>query len=225
MLDLHTGQNGYTEMVLPSLVNDAAMYGTDNLLQIRRRSIPHHRWMRWLILTAEDFADLPPSWARSRRKRTADPHHCTDRLFPHGGRGGGRDTRGMLPCTNVPQGGTGFDARIPITARRNTNSMTSSAEAVLPAAWRARSAASCSARAIPGLAPPRPMTWKCGCRASRRGGRSVPAPTRAGFPGAADECAVPFGGRQDRRAVSTLNGSRVAVGRALIAVMEKLPAG
>jgi seryl-tRNA synthetase len=31
MLDLHTGEHGYTEVNPPLLVNDAAMYGTDKL--------------------------------------------------------------------------------------------------------------------------------------------------------------------------------------------------
>jgi len=31
MLDLHTGEHGYTEMAVPLLVNDAAAYGTDKL--------------------------------------------------------------------------------------------------------------------------------------------------------------------------------------------------
>src|SRR5580700_1776584 len=31
MLDLHTGQHGYVETIVPSLVNDAAAYGTDKL--------------------------------------------------------------------------------------------------------------------------------------------------------------------------------------------------
>ena len=40
------------------------------------------------------------------------------------------------------------------------------------------------------------------------------------FPGAAHECALPRQGGPRRASVHTLNGSGVAVGRALIAVME-----
>jgi seryl-tRNA synthetase len=40
------------------------------------------------------------------------------------------------------------------------------------------------------------------------------------LPGAAHECALPRRGREGPRFVHTLNGSGVAVGRALIAVME-----
>ena len=40
------------------------------------------------------------------------------------------------------------------------------------------------------------------------------------LPGAAHECALPAEGRRRPRFVHTLNGSGVAVGRALIAVME-----
>ena len=52
MLDLHTGQHGYMEMVVPSLVNDAAAYGTDKLPKFGD-DLFRTTDGRWLIPTAE----------------------------------------------------------------------------------------------------------------------------------------------------------------------------
>src|ERR1700688_3661727 len=52
MLDLHTGQHGYEEMVVPSLVNDATAYGTDKLPKFADTMFQTTDG-RWLIPTAE----------------------------------------------------------------------------------------------------------------------------------------------------------------------------
>ena len=52
MLDLHTREHGYTEMVVPSLVNDATAYGTDKLPKFADTMFRTTDG-RWLIPTAE----------------------------------------------------------------------------------------------------------------------------------------------------------------------------
>jgi seryl-tRNA synthetase len=55
MLDLHTRQHGYTEVLPPYLVNSASMYGTGQLPKFAADSfrVPHGDKDLWLIPTAE----------------------------------------------------------------------------------------------------------------------------------------------------------------------------
>ncbi len=55
MLDLHTGQHGYTEVLPPYLVNSDSMYGTGQLPKFADESfrVPHGDTDLWLIPTAE----------------------------------------------------------------------------------------------------------------------------------------------------------------------------
>jgi seryl-tRNA synthetase len=95
MLDLHTREHGYTEMTVPSLVNDATAYGTDKL--------PKHADTmfrttdgRWLIPTAEVpltamvMGEVVPEAALPMRLTA-----LTDCFRSEAG-AAGRDTRGML---------------------------------------------------------------------------------------------------------------------------------
>jgi seryl-tRNA synthetase len=52
MLDLHTGEHGYTEVNPPLMVNDAAAYGTDKLPKFGD-DLFRTTDGRWLIPTAE----------------------------------------------------------------------------------------------------------------------------------------------------------------------------
>ncbi len=52
MLDVHTQEFGYSETIVPLLVNDAAMYGTDKLPKFAEDSFQTTDG-RWLIPTAE----------------------------------------------------------------------------------------------------------------------------------------------------------------------------
>ncbi len=95
MLDLHTAEHGYTEMAVPSLVNDASAFGTGQLPKFSE-DLFRTTDGRWLIPTAEvpltnlaageilPQADLP--W-----RLTA----LTDCFRSEAG-ASGRDTRGML---------------------------------------------------------------------------------------------------------------------------------
>ena len=55
MLDLHTREHGYTEVLPPSLVNSESMYGTGQLPKFAEDSfrVPHGEKDLWLIPTAE----------------------------------------------------------------------------------------------------------------------------------------------------------------------------
>ena len=55
MLDLHTGEHGYTEVLPPYLVNSESMYGTGQLPKFAEDSfrVPHGEKDLWLIPTAE----------------------------------------------------------------------------------------------------------------------------------------------------------------------------
>jgi len=55
MLDLHTGDHGYTEVLPPCLVNSDSMYGTGQLPKFASDSfrVPHGEKDLWLIPTAE----------------------------------------------------------------------------------------------------------------------------------------------------------------------------
>lgn len=55
MLDLHTGEHGYTEVLPPYMVNSESMYGTGQLPKFGQDSfrVPHGEKDLWLVPTAE----------------------------------------------------------------------------------------------------------------------------------------------------------------------------
>jgi seryl-tRNA synthetase len=95
MLDLHTREHGYTEMVVPSLVNDATAYGTDKLPKFADTMFQTTDG-RWLIPTAE--VPLTAMVMGEVVPETALPMRLTARTdcFRSEAGAAGRDTRGML---------------------------------------------------------------------------------------------------------------------------------
>ena len=95
MIDLHTAEHGYEEMVVPSLVNDATAYGTSQLPKFAE-DLFRTTDGRWLIPTAEvpltnlAGGEITPM-ARLPWRMTA----LTDCFRSEAG-SAGRDTRGML---------------------------------------------------------------------------------------------------------------------------------
>ncbi|HEY7580276.1 MAG TPA: serine--tRNA ligase [Acetobacteraceae bacterium] len=95
MIDLHTREHGYTEYVVPSLVNDAAAYGTDKLPKFAD-TLFRTTDGRWLIPTAEVpltalvMGDIVAEKALPMRVTA-----LTDCFRSEAG-AAGRDTRGML---------------------------------------------------------------------------------------------------------------------------------
>ncbi|HET6235063.1 MAG TPA: serine--tRNA ligase [Acetobacteraceae bacterium] len=95
MLDLHTREHGYTEMVVPSLVNDATAYGTDKLPKFADTMFQTTDG-RWLIPTAE--VPLTAMVMGEMVVEAALPMRLTALTDCYRSEAGaaGRDTRGML---------------------------------------------------------------------------------------------------------------------------------
>jgi seryl-tRNA synthetase len=95
MLDLHTREHAYTEMVVPSLVNDATAYGTDKLPKFADTMF-QTKDGRWLIPTAE--VPLTAMVMGEMVAEAALPMRLTALTDCYRSEAGaaGRDTRGML---------------------------------------------------------------------------------------------------------------------------------
>jgi seryl-tRNA synthetase len=95
MIDLHTREHGYTEMVVPSLVNDATLYGTGQLPKFAEDNFRTTDG-RWLIPTAE--VPLTNTVAGDIVAEKSLPLRLTALSDCYRSEAGasGRDTRGML---------------------------------------------------------------------------------------------------------------------------------
>jgi len=95
MLDLHTREHGYTELVVPSLVNDAAVYGTAQLPKFSE-DLFHTTDGRWLIPTAEvPLTNTVAGEIIAEKDLPIRIAALTDCYRAEAG-AAGRDTRGML---------------------------------------------------------------------------------------------------------------------------------
>jgi len=95
MLDLHTRDHGYTEMVVPSLVNDATAYGTANLPKFAD-DLFRTTDGRWLIPTAEvPLTNTVAGEIVAEKDLPIRIAALTDCYRAEAG-AAGRDTRGML---------------------------------------------------------------------------------------------------------------------------------
>ena len=215
MLDLHTARHGYTEMVVPSLVNDAAVYGTAQLPKFAD-DLFRTTDGRWLIPTAE--VPLTNSVAGQTLDAATLPLRLaalTDCYRSEAG-AAGRDTRGMLRQHQFRKVEL-VSICAPEASEAEHERMTACAEAVLTALGLTfRRVLLCAgdtgfgaARThdlevwLPGQGAWREISSCSNCRdfQARRMGARLRGADGLGF-------------------VHTLNGSGVAVGRALIAVME-----
>ncbi len=217
MLDTQTGENGYVEIAPPILVRDQAMYGTGQLPKFGD-DLFHTTDERWLIPTAEvpltnlvngkvvDEAELP------MRVTALTP------CFRAEAGAAGRDTRGMIRQHQFSKVELVSIAR-PQDARAELDRMTDCAESIL--------------RKL--NLPYRVMALSCGDMGF---GARLTFDIEVWLPGQGayreiSSCSV-CGDFQARRMnaryrrtdgegldfVHTLNGSGLAVGRTLIAVME-----
>ncbi|HYI81876.1 MAG TPA: serine--tRNA ligase [Acetobacteraceae bacterium] len=217
MLDLHTGEHGYTETAVPLLVNEAAMYGTNQLPKFAEDSFRTTDG-RWLIPTSEvplanlAAGEILPESALPIRVTALSP------CFRSEAGSAGRDTRGMLRQHQFQK-----VELVSITRPEDSDAeherMTGCAERVLTElglTWRrvllsAGDTGFGSARTydlevwLPGQGAWREISSCSNMRdfqARRMNARYRPAEGKG----------TAF--------VHTLNGSGVAVGRALIAAME-----
>ena len=95
MIDLHTVEHGYEEMVVPTLVNDAAVYGTSQLPKFAE-DLFRTTDGRWLIPTAEvPLTNLAAGEITPEARLPWRMAALTDCFRSEAG-SAGRDTRGML---------------------------------------------------------------------------------------------------------------------------------
>lgn len=217
MLDLQTGTHGYTEVNVPVLARDKALYGTGQLPKFKE-DLFHTTDGFWLIPTAEVYL------TNLINDRIVDTESLPLRLtaltacFRSEAGASGRDTRGMIRQHQFNK-----VEMVSITTPEHSNEeherMTECAEAVLKALELPfRTLLLCtgdmgfSARKtydlevwLPGQQTYREISScsNCGDFQARR----MNARTRAR-------------GEKQTRFVHTLNGSGLAVGRTLVAVLE-----
>ena len=217
MIDLHTGEHGYMETAVPTLVNSAAVYGTGNLPKFEE-DLFQTTDGRWLIPTAEvPLTNTVAGEILTEKQLPLRLTALTDCFRSEAG-AAGRDTRGMMRQHQFRKVELVSVVR-PDESEAEHERMTASAEKVLSAlevpfrrvALCAGDIGFASARTfdlevwLPGQQAWREISSCSNCREFQA--RRMNARFRS-----ADGKAVAF--------VHTLNGSGVAVGRALIAVME-----
>lgn len=217
MINLHTGAHGYEETSVPLLVNDAAAYGTNQLPKFAD-DLFQTTDGRWLIPTAEVpltnlvAGEIVPE-ARLPIRVTA-----LSECFRKEAGAAGRDTRGMLRQHQFRKVELVAVAH-PDASDAEHERMTACAETVLDALGLAyRRVLLCSGDTGFGAAKTFDLeVWLPGQGAWRE--ISSCSNTRA-FQ--ARRMNARYRGADGKPAgfVHTLNGSGVAVGRALIAVME-----
>jgi seryl-tRNA synthetase len=222
MLDMHTEQHGYTEVSPPLLVNDATLYGTGQLPKFKDDLFATTDG-RWLIPTAE--VPLTNFMRDEITSEAALPMRLTalTPCFRSEAGSAGRDTRGMLRQHQFPKVEL-VSITTPEASEAEHERMTACAEAVLKSLGLSfRRIVLCAGDTgfgaaktydlevwLPGQGAWREISSCSNCRdfqARRMNARFRPNDG-------------PDGKKAANRIVHTLNGSGVAVGRALIAVLE-----
>ena len=217
MIDLQTGSHGYTEILPPFLVRDAAAYGTANLPKFAE-DLFHTDNGFWLIPTAE--IPLSNLAAGEILDEEVLPHRYTALTACYRSEAGsaGKDTRGMIrqhqfnKCEMV-------SITTPEQSTDEHERMTGCAEAVLQALGLAYRVVVLSSGDM-GFAARKTYdieVWLPGQQAYRE----ISSCSNCGdFQARRMNARCRPRGEKTTRFANTLNGSGVAVGRALIAVME-----
>ncbi len=217
MLDLHVEAHGYSETIVPLLVNDAAVYGTNNLPKFAE-DLFRTTDGRWLIPTAE--VPLTNTVAGEVLAEAALPIRLTalTECFRSEAGAAGRDTRGMLRQHQFRKVEMVSIAH-PETSDAEHERMTLCAEAVLEGLGLTyRRVMLCAGDTGFGAARTYDLeVWLPGQAAWRE--ISSCSNTRA-FQARRMNARFRAADGKTLAHVHTLNGSGVAVGRALIAVME-----
>ena len=217
MLDLHTTQHGYTEVTPPLLVKDNAVYGTNQLPKFSEdlfRTTTGH----WLIPTAE--VSLTNMVADMIMDADALPLRLTalTPCFRSEAGSAGKDTKGMIrqhqfykvEMVSVVE---------PDKSRDEHDRMTECAETVLKKLdLKFRTLMLCSGDTGFGAKKTFDLeVWLPG----QQKYREISSCSNCGdFQGRRMKARYRAKGAKETQFVHTLNGSGVAVGRALIAVME-----
>ena len=217
MLDLHTGEHGYTEVNPPLMVNDAAAYGTDKLPKFGD-DLFRTTDGRWLIPTAEVPLTYMAAGEIIAEEELPKRYVAQTACFRSEAGSAGRDTRGMLrqhQFTKVEL----VSVTSPDTSIEEHERMTASAEAVLKGlGLHFRTIVLCTGDMGFGARKTYDIeVWLPGQKAYRE----ISSCSVCGdFQARRMNARCRKAGDKATRFVHTLNGSGVAVGRALIAVME-----
>lgn len=222
MLDIHTGRFGYTEHFVPYLVNESAMHGTGQLPKFAD-DLFHTTDGRWLIPTAE------VSLTNLARERVIDESDLPLRFtayspcFRAEAGAAGRDTRGMIrqhQFTKVEL----VSITTPERSREELERMTSCAEEVLKSlGLHYRVMLLCAGDMGFGSR----MTYDLEVWLPGQGAfREISSCSVCGdFQARRMEARYKPADGKGTRYVHTLNGSGLAVGRTLIAVLENYQRG
>ncbi|WP_340161675.1 serine--tRNA ligase [uncultured Hoeflea sp.] len=217
MLDLHTGEHGYTEVNPPLMVNDAAAYGTDKLPKFGDDLFKTTDG-RWLIPTAEVPLAYMAAGEIIAEEELPKRYVAQTACFRSEAGSAGRDTRGMLrqhQFTKVEL----VSVTTPETSLEEHERMTTNAEAVLKGlGLHYRTIVLCTGDMGFGARKTYDIeVWLPGQKAYRE----ISSCSVCGdFQGRRMNARCRKAGDKATRFVHTLNGSGVAVGRALIAVIE-----
>lgn len=217
MLDLHTGEHGYTEVNPPLMVNDAAAYGTDKLPKFGDELFKTTDG-RWLIPTAEVPLTYMAAGEILPEEHLPKRYVAQTACFRSEAGSAGRDTRGMLrqhQFTKVEL----VSVTTPETSLEEHERMTASAEAVLKGLeLHFRTIVLCTGDMGFGARKTYDIeVWLPGQKAYRE----ISSCSVCGdFQARRMNARCRKAGDKNTRFVHTLNGSGVAVGRALIAVIE-----
>ncbi|ORE98248.1 serine--tRNA ligase [Aurantimonas sp. 22II-16-19i] len=217
MLDLHTGEHGYSETAVPLLVRDEALFGTGQLPKFSE-DLFHTNEGRWLVPTAEvPLTNLV-------RERTLDAAELPIRVtaltpcFRSEAGAAGRDQRGMLRQHQFYK-----VELVSITDEESSiaelERMTACAEEVLKRLGLAyRVVTLCTGDMGFGARKTYDIeVWLPGQGTYRE----ISSCSVCGdFQARRMNARYKIAGEKAQRFVHTLNGSGVALGRALIAVME-----
>ena len=217
MLDLHTSEHGYTEVLTPYMVNSASMYGTGQLPKFGSDLFKIDEHDLWLIPTAE----VPLT--NLYRDETIDAARLP------------LSVTGYTPCFRSEAGSYGKDVRgiirqhqfqkvelvkftRPEQSYEQHEQLTRDAETFLQKLGLHYRTMLLSTGDM-GASPPKLTIWKCGCRDRNFIARFLPAQTlrrirRGG------RTSFPSGGQQEERVRHTLNGSGLAIGRTWLAILE-----
>lgn len=216
MIDLHTGENGYTEYNPPLLVKDASAYGTGNLPKFAE-DLFHTTDGFWLIPTAE--VSLTNMVREEIIPANQLPMRCTawTPCFRSEAGSAGRDTRGMIRQHQFSKVEL-VSITTPETSRDEHERMTASAEKVLQRLELPyRTMLLCTGDM--GFASRKTYdieVWLPGQNAYRE----ISSCSVCGDFQARRMNARYRAGDKDVRFVHTLNGSGLAVGRTMIAILE-----
>ncbi|AKI00484.1 seryl-tRNA synthetase [Hoeflea sp. IMCC20628] len=217
MLDLHTSEHGYTEVNPPLMVNDAAAYGTDKLPKFGD-DLFRTTDGRWLIPTAEVPLTYMAAGEIIAEEELPKRYVAQTACFRSEAGSAGRDTRGMLRQHQFIKVEL-VSVTTPETSIAEHERMTASAEAVLERLGLPfRTIVLCTGDMGFGAQKTYDIeVWMPGQDAYRE----ISSCSVCGdFQGRRMNARCRKAGDKATRFVHTLNGSGVAVGRALIAVME-----